>query len=288
MPVGWEEFTSPTVLAVLAGIVGACIGSFLNVCIHRLPRGESIVWQPSYCPGCRAAIAWYDNVPVFAWVALGGRCRRCRAPISWRYPLVEAATAALFVLLFLGYGLSFTFFLYAGFGAALVALIVIDAQVQLLPNAITLPGIAVGLLTSPFHHRTGTGFLPQASLAAVLDACLAAALGYAVLWGINAAYRGWQSLRGVPAADREDGIGQGDFKLLAMIGAFLGVRLLVFSLFFGAISGALFGVVMLSFAGYGWKSKLPYGVFLGAAALLALFVGESWIGWYLRSAGLVP
>jgi len=266
--------------------VGACVGSFLNVCIHRLPLRRSIIHPRSACPACGAGIAWHDNIPVVSWIVLRGRCRACRAPIALRYPLVEAATAVFFGLLFAARGPSFLFLLQAAFGAALIALILIDARHQILPNAITLPGIAVGLLSAPWRGPQGPAGGP--SPAPLRDALVGAALGYAMPWAVNASYRGWQALRRVPHERREDGIGQGDFKLLAMIGAFLGVRLLLFSLFVGALSGALFGVAMMMFAGYGWKSKLPYGVFLGGAALLALFAGNGAIDWYVRISGLGP
>lgn len=266
---------------------GACAGSFLNVCIHRLPRRQSIVTPRSFCPACEAPIAWYDNVPILSFLALRGRCRRCRAPIPARYPLVEGATAVLFGLLFHLRGPSLLFVAEAFFGASLVALILIDARHQILPNALTLPGIAVGILASPL--RAGpAGVTYESALGSLGEACLAAALGFAIPFSVNASYRLWQALRGVPRALREDGIGRGDFKLLAMIGAFLGSKLLLFCLFVGAVSGAVFGVLMMRYAGYGWKSKLPYGVFLGSAALLALFVGDASVDWYLRLAGIAP
>jgi leader peptidase (prepilin peptidase) / N-methyltransferase len=256
--------------------VGAIVGSFLNVCIHRLPRRLSIVHPRSACPACGRPIAWYDNVPVLSYIVLRGRCRHCRGPISPRYPLVEAATALLFALLFAKHGPTPAFVLQALFSSGIVALIVIDALHQILPNAITLPGIAFGLLTSPLRA--------DAAVHPVRDALVGAMLGYAIPFTINVLYLVWQKVRGVPKEKREDGIGQGDFKLLAMIGACLGPKLLLFTLFFGAVSGAIFGVAMILFRGYGWKSKLPYGVFLGGAALLALFVGEPWVRWY---AGLL-
>jgi leader peptidase (prepilin peptidase)/N-methyltransferase len=268
-------------------ILGACIGSFLNVCIHRVPRRLSVIRPRSACPGCGSPIAWYDNLPVLSYLLLRGRCRHCQGWIALRYPLVEAATAALFVLLFLDWGPSLAFALHAALSAALVALIVIDARHQILPNVITLPGLALGLLSSPLRGAPH-GLLRPGALEAMGDACVGAALGFVIPWGINAAYRGWQAVRGVPAAAREDGVGRGDFKLLAMIGAFLGLRLLLFTLFVGAVSGAAVGLLMIAFGGYGWKSKLPYGVFLGGAALLALFVGDPWVGWYLRALGVEP
>jgi leader peptidase (prepilin peptidase)/N-methyltransferase len=267
-----------SILWVFVVAVGACVGSFLNVCIHRLPKRRSIVHPGSACPSCGGPIAWHDNIPLLSYILLRGRCRRCRAPIPPGYPLVEGSTVLLFALLFARHGPSPAFVLEALLSAALVALIVIDARHQLLPDAITLPGIAIGLLSSPLRA--------DAPFRSVRDALLGSAIGYAIPWTINACYLLWQAVRGVPKSRREDGIGQGDFKLLAMIGAFLGLKLLLFTLFFGAISGAAYGVAMILFRGYGWKSKLPFGVFLGAAALLALFVGEPWARWYGGLVGL--
>ncbi len=268
----------PSLIALILVVgVGACVGSFLNVCIHRIPLHRSVVRPGSACPACGRAIAWHDNIPVLSYLLLRGRCRHCRAPIPARYPLVEASTAALFALLFLTRGPTPAFVLRALLAAALVALMAIDARHQILPNVITLPGIALGILTSPL--RTD-------SRAPVLDSIAGCVLGYGILYGTNALYRWWQAARGVPDGQRQDGIGQGDFKLLAMIGAFLGVRLVLFTLFFGALSGALFGVAMMIVRGYGWKSKLPYGVFLGGAAILGLFTAEPWIHLYLELAGL--
>jgi leader peptidase (prepilin peptidase)/N-methyltransferase len=258
--------------------VGACVGSFVNVCIHRLPAGRSVVRPRSACPACGAPIRWHDNLPILGFLILRGRCRACRAPISWRYPAVEAAVAALFAGSFHLRGPGAAFVLDAAFGAALLALIVIDARHQILPDVITLPGIAVGLLAAPL----------RGGWSGARAALLAAAAGYAIPWLINASYRGWQVLRRVPRAAREDGIGMGDFKLLAMIGAFQGPRVLLLVLFLGAVSGALFGIAMMGFRGYGWKSRLPLGVFLGGAAILALFVGKAWTSWYLALAAPAP
>ncbi|MFQ5877318.1 MAG: prepilin peptidase [Acidobacteriota bacterium] len=274
-------------LWILVTGVGACVGSFLNVCVHRLPLRQSLVVPGSRCPACHAPIRWRDNIPVIGYLILRGRCRACREPIPIRYPLVEASTAALFALLFATRGATPWFLLDAAFGAALLVLILIDARHQILPNVITLPGIALGLATAPLRAR-GTHLAGAASLGSTRDALIGAALGYAIPWALNGLYGLWQRLRRVPAARREDGIGRGDFKLLAMIGAFLGVRLMLFSLFVGALTGALFGGALIAAGRCGWKSKLPYGVFLGGAALLALFVGERWVAWYLRASGVGP
>jgi leader peptidase (prepilin peptidase)/N-methyltransferase len=274
-------------LLVFAGALGAVVGSFLNVCIHRLPIGRSIVTPRSACPSCGRAIAWHDNVPVLSFALLGGRCRGCRAPIAWRYPLVEAATAALFVLAARRDGPTPLFFVDAAFVAALVVLMLIDAEHQILPDAITLPGIVVGLLTSPVRGAYDPEHM-AGPLAALRGSLQAAALGYAIPWTLNAAYHGWQAIRRVPRDRREDGIGRGDFKLLAMIGAFLGIPLLLFTIFAGALSGAAYGIAMMWRRGYGWRSRLPFGVFLGGAAIAALFLGSRAVGWYLGVAGVTP
>lgn len=269
-----------------AAALGAIIGSFLNVCIHRLPRDLSIVRPRSACPGCGRLIAWYDNVPIVSWVLLRARCRGCGATIAARYPLVESATAALFLSLAILRGPGIAFAADAAFAAALVALIVIDAEHQILPDAITLPGIVLGLLLAPVQ-----GFLDPAGpgpRALLLDRFAGAVFGYLLLFAVNAAYRGWQGLKGVKPDDRLDGIGRGDFKLLAMIGAFLGLRLMLFTLFAGAVTGAAWGIYLMIFRGYGWRSKLPYGVFLGAAAILALYAGEPVVRWYAARLEAFP
>jgi leader peptidase (prepilin peptidase)/N-methyltransferase len=260
----------PRLFLVLAFGVGACIGSFLNVCIHRLPRALSIVTPRSACPGCGRRIAWYDNIPIASWLLLRGRCRSCRMTITVRYPLVEATTALLFLLLALLHGFSFAWFEEAAFGAAIVALILIDAEHQILPDAITLPMISLGISIAPFSVYFAPG------------------VGYVLLFLVNASYRGWQAVKKIPKAERLDGIGQGDYKLLAMIGAFLGLRLMLFTLFTGAVAGALAGLYLMAFRGYEWRSKLPYGVFLGGAALLALFFGEPAVRWYAEQLGALP
>jgi leader peptidase (prepilin peptidase)/N-methyltransferase len=272
---------------LLAAGVGLCVGSFLNVCIHRLPRSLSVVSPRSACPSCKAMIAWHDNVPVLGYLLLGGRCRACRAPIAIRYPLVEAATGALFVAAIATRGPTLEAAVAAAFSAAIVALVMIDAEHQLLPDAITLPGIAAGLALAPLRAMADPG-AGDSPLAALARSAGAAALGYAIPWTLNRAYRGWQGARGVPGPERQDGIGQGDFKLLAMIGAFLGARLLLFSVFAGAITGAAWGVTLMATRGYGWKSRLPFGVFLGAAALVALFAGAPLVGAYLALLGMAP
>jgi leader peptidase (prepilin peptidase) / N-methyltransferase len=272
---------------LVAAAFGLCLGSFLNVCIHRLPRGLSVVRPRSACPVCAAMIAWHDNIPLVSWIALGGRCRSCRAAIALRYPMIEAATGALAVAALAHAGPTLEAAVLFGFAAALVALILIDAGHQILPDAITLPGIAAGVALAPLRAAAASGGDGR-PLRALAHAAGAAALGYAIPWAINGAYHGWQALRGVPRDRREDGIGRGDYKLLAMIGAFLGWQRLLFTLFAGAVSGAAWGLTLMLTRGYGWKSKLPFGVFLGAAAILAAFAGDRIVGAYLALVGVAP
>jgi leader peptidase (prepilin peptidase)/N-methyltransferase len=218
---------------------------------------------------------------------LRGRCRACGAPIAVRYPFVEAVTGTLFVAALVVDGPTLEAAVTAGFGAALVALILIDAGHQLLPDAITLPGIAAGIALAPLRAVVSP-VAAERPVTALVYSIAAAALGYAIPWALNGAYHGWQALRGVAKSAREDGIGRGDYKLLAMIGAFLGARLLLFTLFGGAVSGAAWGLTLMATRGYGWKSKLPFGVFLGGAALVALFAGETLVEAYLRAVGVAP
>lgn len=234
--------------------LGLILGSFLNVVIHRLPREMSLVRPPSHCPACGQPVRWYDNLPVLSWVMLGGRCRSCRAPISIRYPLVELAAAALLVAMVIRFGLS-------GCGAEavvlsllLLALAVIDFEHHLLPDWLTLPGIAVGL-----------GWSFAGGLVTLRNAIIGAVLGAAIPLLVMVVYR-W--VRGV------EGMGLGDVKLLAMIGAFLGWRGVLLSLVLGATAGAVVGVGLIA-AGRGSRdTELPFGAFLCAGALPALVWGE--------------
>jgi leader peptidase (prepilin peptidase)/N-methyltransferase len=251
------------VLVPLALTFGLVIGSFLNVCIHRLPRGVSVVAPRSTCPGCRQVLAWHDNVPLLSYVWLLARCRRCARPISWRYPLVEALTGALFAALALRFGgeaRSLPLFLFA---AACLALMIIDAEHRILPNAITLPGVAVGLATSFVNPRVTP-----------VSAVVGAALGWALPWVLATLYR---------RIRRRDGIGIGDLKMLAMIGAFLGWRGVLFALGAGSILGTVIGIPYLLIRSRSLTDPLPFGTFLGAAALLDLLGASDLV---LRELGL--
>jgi leader peptidase (prepilin peptidase)/N-methyltransferase len=249
------------VLLATAAAFGACIGSFLNVCIYRLPLGKSIVRPPSACPHCGRPLAWFENIPIVAFVALRGRCRSCGAPISIRYPMIEALTAAMFALAWWYFGPGPLLVSRLVFGCALIALFAIDLEHHLLPNAITLPGIAVGLAFSFF---TEPGWL--ASLIGII-------LGGGVLWVIAEAYF---RLR------HEEGLGMGDVKMLAMIGAFLGWKLTLVSLMLASLSGSIIGVYLMATRRGGLKYALPFGTFLALGAAAAAIVGQQLLDWYLR------
>jgi leader peptidase (prepilin peptidase)/N-methyltransferase len=246
------------VFAPIVAMFGLIVGSFLNVCIYRLPRRESIVFPPSRCARCGRKLRWYENVPVLSWLALRARCRTCGERISLMYPLVEAATAAIFVLVYLQFGVTLLGVSRLLFAAALVVLFVIDLQHQILPNAITLPGIAAGFL---FSLVTPPG--PRDSLIGIV-------LGGAVPYAIAEAYL---RIRG------HEGLGMGDVKMLAMIGAFLGWQLTLLTLLIASLSGSVVGLGFIA-AGKGARYALPFGTFLAAGAIVAMFTGEAFIAWY--------
>jgi leader peptidase (prepilin peptidase) / N-methyltransferase len=243
-----------------AGIVGAVVGSFLNVCIFRMPLGRSIVWPGSVCAKCSRPLAWYENIPVLSFLVLGARCRTCGAPISWQYPIVEAVTAAMFAFLYWSLGPTVLFLSRAVFGSALVTLFAIDLEHHLLPNAITLPGIVVGFVFSVFADP---GWL--ASVIGILA-------GGGVLWGIAEAYF---------RIRHEEGLGMGDVKMLGMIGAFLGWKLMLLTLVLASVAGSVIGVALIVSKRGDMKYALPFGTFLALGAGAAMTVGPSILSWYL-------
>ncbi len=251
--------STPQLLA-LAGVLGLCIGSFLNVCIHRLPKGESLVRPPSRCPNCGYSLRWYHNLPVVSWVALRGRCAGCRAPISARYPAVELITAILWVLIVWltppGWLLASRLVL----GTGLIVLFMIDLEHHILPNSITLPGIVVGFAFS------------LVAPPGPFDAFLGILVGGGVLYGIALAYY---------LIRKEEGMGMGDVKMLAMIGAFLGWRAVLVTLVLSSFAGALVGVVMMATQRGSMRYALPFGTFLAIGALVAMLTGEPLIQWYM-------
>ena len=239
---------------------GLAVGSFLNVCIYRLPRRESLNWPGSHCTACSRALAWYENLPLVSWVALRGRCRTCRAAISPMYPAVEAITGAVFVAGYFIYGWTPLLAVRLMFASAMIVLFAIDLRHHILPNAITLPGIVIGFVLS--------FVLPPGWLASLIGLIA----GGGILFAIGETY---YRVRGI------EGLGMGDVKMLAMIGAFLGWKLMLVTLVLASFAGSLVGIgVMLAGRG-GMTFALPFGTFLAVGALAAAVAGDPILAWYL-------
>ena len=263
--------------------LGAILGSFLNVAIHRLPRRESVVFPASACPRCGARIRPYDNIPVLSFILLGGKCRACKAGISLRYPLVEALTAALTLGLYLLLGLSVPLALYLPFSWALVALAFIDAEHQILPDRITLPGIGCSLLVPVLGRMPGLPWSPHVPRLSFGDWALGVALGAGIPYLVAVAYRLTQLRK--PVAERIDGMGMGDVKMLAMVGGFLGWKLVLLTIFAGSVLGSVWGLGGVALSRYGMKHALPFGTFLAMAAFLSLTAGRWLLDWYAGISG---
>lgn len=271
---------------VVAGVFGAIIGSFLNVVIHRLPREESIVLPSSRCPSCGAVIAFYDNIPVLSYLLIAGRCRSCKTHISARYPAVEALTVILFVLVAWHDGPTLALPFDLVFVAAITALVFIDAEHMILPNAITYPGIAFALIarvTVPYllgqPHFDDLEILLNGPLAgmplwaaSLVGAFLGALIGGGSLWLMGWT---WEKLRGIEA------MGLGDVKMMFMVGAYLGWRLTILNIFLGVLSGSVIGIALMARQKErNMQMLLPFGVFLGIGAVAALLVGANIVAWY--------
>ena len=251
---------TPDTFNLLAGaLFGLCIGSFLNVVIYRLPIGQSLASPPSRCRNCGYSLRWFDNIPVMSWVFLRGRCRKCGVGVSGQYPIVELITGALFVLVVWLTPIGPLLFARLILVCILIALFGIDLEHQILPNTITLPGIVVGLLFS------------LVAPPGIKDALIGAVLGGGILYAIAAGYYLWR---------REEGMGMGDVKMLAMLGAFLGWKAVLVTLVFASFSGALVGLGMMAVQRGGMKYALPFGTFLALGAVAAMFAGDPLIAWY--------
>jgi leader peptidase (prepilin peptidase)/N-methyltransferase len=239
---------------------GLCIGSFLNVCIHRLPLKQSVVRPGSRCPSCGYALTWRDNLPLLSYALLAGRCRSCRAPISLRYPLVEAITAAIFLWHAAVFGVTALLGVRLAFACALIVLFAIDLEHQILPDRITLPGIVIGFASSLFLPPG-----PVLSLGGILA-------GGGILWAIAEI---WYRLRKV------DAMGFGDVKMLAMVGAFLGLPLVLLTFVLATMMGGLLGVVLIASRRANMATAVPFGTMLAVAALVASLYGNPLLAWYL-------
>jgi leader peptidase (prepilin peptidase)/N-methyltransferase len=271
---------------VVTGVMGAIIGSFLNVVIHRVPREESVVLPSSRCPSCGAVIAFYDNMPVLSYLMLGGRCRSCKVHISARYPAVEALTELLWLAVVWRHGISFALPFDLIFVTAVTALIFIDAEHMILPNVITYPGIAFALIARiviPFlMGRPYFDDLPMlmggmlAGMpvweASLIGALIGALVGGGSLWLMGWT---WEKLRGIEA------MGLGDVKMMFMVGAYLGWRLTILNIFLGVLSGSVIGIALMAWQGKrNMQMLLPFGVFLGIGAIAALLFGSEVVEWY--------
>jgi len=276
----------PVLIYIISGVFGAIIGSFLNVVIHRVPREESIVFPNSRCPSCGATIAFYDNIPVLSYAVLGGRCRGCSIRISPRYPAVELLTAVLFVVVTWHDGISVALPFDLIFMTAIVALVFIDAEHMILPDVITYPGmafavaarIAIPLLTKT-PHFDDVPSLMQGTLAgmpiwvvSLVGAVIGALIGGGSLWLMGWT---WEKLRGIEA------MGLGDVKMMFMVGAYLGWRLTILTIFVGVLSGSLIGIVLMARQRErDMQMLLPFGVFLGLGSIAALLFGAPIVAWY--------
>ncbi|MBI4444376.1 MAG: prepilin peptidase [Acidobacteria bacterium] len=263
--------------AVVVIVVGLAVGSFLNVCIHRLPRGSSVIWGRSRCPHCGSPIRPLENIPLVSFLVLRARCRRCGHRIGWIYPVVELMTAALFYVLYLKYGMSTPFWINGGFFALLVVLTFIDLFERILPDVLTLGGLVMGILLSPFQSSeffAGDPFLPEKSSSLWMDyahSLLGAVLG-AGLVGVVAF--GYWVLR------KTEGMGHGDIKMMAMIGAFVGWRYAWLTVFLGSLAGAVMGSLYILLQKKGTRYELPFGSFIAFGAVIATLYGLRLVSWY--------
>jgi len=246
-------------------LFGLVVGSFLNVCIYRIPRNKSIIWPSSRCPNCNSTIRAIDNIPVVSYILLRGRCRDCSKPISVRYPVVEALNGIFYVILLWRYGLSTGTVVYMAFFSALIVITFIDLDFQIIPDVITIPGtlisflLAVFIVIDPFTGQMPIGF--RQSLTGLL-------LGFGLYYAIAVLSKG--------------GMGGGDVKMMAMVGALTGWKGVLFTTFFGSLAGSIVGIALMIFRGKGRKSRIPFGPFLAFGSALYILAGKEIIYFYLN------
>ena len=244
-------------MEIIITLQGAVVGSFLNVCIRRIPAGESLVFPASHCPKCNHSIRFYDNIPIISFLLLRGRCRNCRESISLQYPLVELLTAIMALLLFWKFGLTLKFLFSFLFACVLIIITFIDLEHQIIPDVLTLPGIPVFFLAAVF----AMGVSP-------LEAVLGVLIGGGILYAIAFGYE---------LITKREGMGGGDIKLLAMLGAFFGWKSLFFILLVSSFLGAIVGISVMLIKGKDMKYAVPFGPFLSLAALACIFWGDEFI-----------
>jgi leader peptidase (prepilin peptidase)/N-methyltransferase len=273
---------TPSILfGILAFLFGLIIGSFLNVCILRIPSGKSIVMPASACPKCGDPIRPYDNIPVLSYLILRGKCRKCKTPISPMYPLVEFLTGLLFLACYAVFGLTIEALKWAIFSAVMIVLVFTDLRERLLPDVVNYTGLALGLALSFFTKPTDGSalwlanhifeFPPPAPVLSFADALIGTALGSGLLWLVSEAYF---RLRG------REGMGLGDVKMMLMAGAFLGVKRTLLTILVGSVLGSVLGLAVILARRRDADYELPFGTFLGMAALLVVFFGTPVVNWY--------
>lgn len=250
-----------SLMVVYSALIGLALGSFVNVCIYRIPLKKSIISPPSSCPHCGNRVRFYDNIPLISYLLLRGKCRYCRTPLAWHYPAVEAMIGLLSLSLFIRYGVSYQYLLWLLFTSALVAITFIDLHHQIIPDVISLPGIIVGLAAS---FAPGAAVMWHESIIGIIA-------GGGSLFLVAFIY---QRITG------RDGMGGGDIKLLAMIGAWMGWRSLPIIIFLSSLVGSVIGLCFLLASGKGLRVRIPFGPFLSLAALVCLFFGPEILNWY--------
>jgi leader peptidase (prepilin peptidase)/N-methyltransferase len=242
-------------------VFGTIVGSFLNVCIHRIPHGKSIIAPSSHCPRCKTPIRFYDNIPLVSFIILKGKCRKCHAPISLRYPVVEFLMGLFSLILLLRFGISTLYLIYLAFFASLTLVSFIDLSLRIIPDVISLPGIVIGLAISLLH--------PQLS---IKDSLIGVLLGGGSLYAVASVYH---------IITKREGMGGGDVKLLAMIGAFIGWKGVLFTILCSSFIGTVVGVTLMLVSSADSKYAVPFGPFLSLGAIIYILWGELLIAWYL-------
>jgi leader peptidase (prepilin peptidase)/N-methyltransferase len=269
-------------ITITVFLFGLVVGSFLNVCIVRLPHGRSIASPPSHCPRCKAGIRFYDNIPIVSFLLLRGRCRKCGEPISWRYPMVELLNALVYVWIAREFWLGGEAFLIMALCSSLIVITFIDYDHQIIPDVITLPGMVVGLALAPFFMTSLGGPLPfhlgalvphaGPYLTGLLNSLIGLLLGGGPLFLLGWT---WEKLRHVEA------MGGGDIKLMGMVGSFLGWKAALLTIMLGALAGSVVGIALIVLKKHQMEKIIPFGPFLAVGAVISAFYGSDILAWYL-------
>jgi len=268
-------------IAFIIFLFGLIIGSFLNVCILRIPNAKSIVLPPSHCPSCGTPIKPYDNIPVVSWLVLAGRCRKCKVRISAMYPMVELGTGLLFLACYLAFGLNAEALKWAIFAALMIVLTVTDLRERILPDKINFAGLGLGLLLSLFTRPVdGTALWLANHVFAYPPPEAALSFGDALIGAGAASGLLWLVAEGYFRARGREGMGLGDVKMMAMAGAFLGLQRALLTILAGSLLGSVIGIAVIAIGRKGRDFELPFGTFLGAGAMLVVFFGSAALDWY--------